>query len=253
MNDNWNEIKITVSVDDVETASNITNMVVTYGIYIEDYSNLEDETMEIAHIDLIEESLLQKDRTKAIIHVFISPEENPSESVSFIEERLDTCGIGYEIDTALCETKDWVNNWKKYFHPMPIGEKLLIRPIWRDDFDADGRKVLNIEPGLAFGTGSHPTTKLCLETLERYVNEEGIIEDDYRIEFFKEHLEYLYEGIKEGSNCFGFHSWTPIDCWSWCNAYKNRYGFISLDLETQKKTIKKSGKWICEVSKNNGF
>ncbi len=92
-----------------------------------------------------------------------------------------------------------------------------------------------------------------VEGEERYVNEEGIIEDDYRIEFFKEHLEYLYEGIKEGSNCFGFHSWTPIDCWSWCNAYKNRYGFISLDLETQKKTIKKSGKWICEVSKNNGF
>lgn len=177
MNDNWNEIKITVSVDDVETASNITNMVVPYGIYIEDYSNLEDETMEIAHIDLIEESLLQKDRTKAIIHVFIIPEENPSESVSFIEERLDACGIGYEIDTALCETKDWVNNWKKYFHPMPIGEKLLIRPIWRDDFDADGRKVLNIEPGLAFGTGSHPTTKLCLETLERYVNEESSVLD----------------------------------------------------------------------------
>lgn len=87
----------------------------------------------------------------------------------------------------------------------------------------------------------------------RYINNDGIIEDDYRIDFFKEHLEFLHKGIEEGSNCFGFHSWTPIDCWSWCNAYKNRYGYISVDLATQKKTIKKSGRWIKEVSDNNGF
>ncbi|MGL4990076.1 MAG: glycoside hydrolase family 1 protein [Sarcina sp.] len=87
----------------------------------------------------------------------------------------------------------------------------------------------------------------------RYINESGIVEDDYRIDFFKEHLEFLHKGIQEGSNCFGFHSWTPIDCWSWCNAYKNRYGYISVDLQTQKKTIKKSGRWIKEVSDNNGF
>ncbi len=88
---------------------------------------------------------------------------------------------------------------------------------------------------------------------ERYVNDEGVIEDDYRIDFFKEHLEYLHKGIKEGSRCFGYHTWTPIDCWSWTNAYKNRYGFIAFDLKTKNKTIKKSGRWIKEVSKNNGF
>ena len=90
-----------------------------------------------------------------------------------------------------------------------------------------------------------------VEGEEKYKDENGIIQDDYRIEFFKEHLAYLHKGIQEGSNCFGFHSWTPIDCWSWTNAYKNRYGFIALDLPTQKKTIKKSGRWIKEVSKNN--
>lgn len=92
-----------------------------------------------------------------------------------------------------------------------------------------------------------------VEGEEIYKNEEGVIEDNYRIEFFEEHLQYLHKGIQEGSNCFGFHSWTPIDCWSWSNAYKNRYGFIALDLETQVKTIKKSGKWIKEVAENNGF
>ena len=92
-----------------------------------------------------------------------------------------------------------------------------------------------------------------VEGEDRYKNEDGIIEDDYRIDFIKEHLEHLYSGIEEGSNCFGYHTWTPIDCWSWLNAYKNRYGYISVDLDTQKKTIKKSGRWIKEVTENNGF
>lgn len=167
--DSWTEISVKVNTADIDTAGDIANMVVPYGIYIEDYSALEEETMEIAHIDLIEESLLKKDRTKGIIHIYINPEENPMESVSFLKERLNASGIEHEITVSDCKVEDWQNNWKQYFHPMPIGEKLLIRPVWIDDYDADGRAVLDIEPGLAFGSGSHPTTRLCLETLERYV------------------------------------------------------------------------------------
>lgn len=175
--ESWAEISITVSTKDIDIAGNIANMVVPYGIYIEDYSTLEEETLQIAHIDLIEESLLQKDRSKGIIHVYVNPHENPLEAVSFITERLNSENIEHEIKIADCKTEDWVNNWKQYFHPMPIGEKLLIRPTWENDYDANGRKVLNIEPGLAFGTGSHPTTKLCLETLEKYINEDSTVLD----------------------------------------------------------------------------
>lgn len=175
--DDWTEISVTVSTKDIDSAGNIANMVVPYGIYIEDYSALEEETMEIAHIDLIEESLLQKDRSKAIIHVYVNPHENPAEAVSFIKERLDAEGIENEIKISDCKTEDWVNNWKQYFHPMPIGNKLLIRPTWEDEYDAGSRKVLHIEPGLAFGTGSHPTTKLCLETLEKYIKEDSTVLD----------------------------------------------------------------------------
>lgn len=88
---------------------------------------------------------------------------------------------------------------------------------------------------------------------ERFKNTEGMIEDDYRIDFVQEHLEWLHKGIEEGSNCFGYHMWTPIDCWSWLNSYKNRYGFISNNIHTQIKTIKKSGYWFKEVSKRNGL
>lgn len=176
-NEVWSEIKITVGTKDIEVAGNIANMVVPYGIYIEDYSDLENEVMEIAHIDLIEKSLLEADRSKGIIHVYVNPHENPIEAVSFIEERLKEQNIEYSIQIDDCATEDWVNNWKQYFHPMPIGEKLLIRPTWEDEYDAGGRKVLHIEPGLAFGTGSHPTTKLCLETLEKYIDENSTVLD----------------------------------------------------------------------------
>lgn len=175
--DNWTEIAITVSTADIDNAGNIANMVVPYGIYIEDYSALEEETLKIAHIDLIEQSLLEKDRTKGIIHVYVNPQENPLETVSFIKERLKSENISFEITIADCKTEDWVNNWKQYFHPMLIGKKLLIRPTWEDEYDPQGRTVLHIEPGLAFGTGSHPTTKLCLETLENYINENSTVLD----------------------------------------------------------------------------
>lgn len=167
----WTEVKISVNADDVDRAGDIASMVVPYGIYIEDYRELEKEAWEIAHIDLIDEDLLQKDRTKAIVHVYISPEENPQEAVAFLRERYSAEGIDSEIILNQCRNEDWENNWKQYFHPMPVGEKLLIRPTWEDEFDAGDRKVLNIEPGLAFGTGSHETTRLCLETLEKHIHE----------------------------------------------------------------------------------
>ena len=175
--DSWTEIAVTVDTKDIDTAGDIANMVVPYGIYIEDYSALEEETMQIAHIDLIEESLLEKDRTKGIIHVYINPEENPLESTSFIAERLNALGIKHEITISDCKVEDWQNNWKQYFHPMPIGKKLLIRPVWENNYDAGDRKVLDIEPGLAFGSGSHPTTQLCLETLENYITPDSTVLD----------------------------------------------------------------------------
>nr|WP_270787974.1 glycoside hydrolase family 1 protein [Enterococcus casseliflavus] len=93
-----------------------------------------------------------------------------------------------------------------------------------------------------------------VEGEERFVNADGVIEDDYRIEFVSDHLKYVHQAIQEGSNCVGYHMWTCMDNWSWTNAYKNRYGFISVDLANDaKRTVKKSGRWFKEVSDNNGF
>ena len=165
----WTEVTVAVNAADIDKAGDIAQMVVPYGIYIEDYSNLEQEAREIAHIDLIDEELLKKDRSKAFVHVYISPEENPAEAIAFLSERYNAEGIAHEISTASCAEEDWINNWKKYFHPIPVGEKLLIRPTWEEAGETGDRIVLHLEPGLAFGTGTHETTRLCLELLEKYV------------------------------------------------------------------------------------
>ncbi len=173
----WTEIKISLNAQDIDKAADIANMVVPYGIYIEDYTSLESEVQEIAHIDLIDEDLLQRDRSKAFIHIYLEPDVNPQEAIAFLSERYTAENIPHTIDTSLTLEEDWRNNWKKYFNPMPVGEKILIRPSWREDYDPQGRVVLNIDPGLAFGTGNHETTRLCLEAIERHLHQGDAVLD----------------------------------------------------------------------------
>ena len=161
VNADWTELQVTIPAADTDRAGDIAQMVVPYGIYIEDYSHLEEEAMEIAHIDLIDEDLLKKDRTKSIIHVYISPEENPAEAISFLKERFEAVGIENTITAANCAEEDWINNWKKYFKPFPVGKHLMIKPSWETLPEGTDRMVVEIDPSSSFGTGSHPTTRLC--------------------------------------------------------------------------------------------
>ena len=165
----WTEVCIRVPGEDTDRAAAIANMVVPYGIYIEDYSDLEIGAREIAHIDLIDEELLARDRTQTLIHLYISPEENPMEAVQFLKERFSAEQIPVEVVTDTVSEQDWANNWKKYFKPLPVGEKLLIRPTWETVENTEGRAVLSIDPGMAFGTGGHDTTRMVLEAIESVV------------------------------------------------------------------------------------
>lgn len=166
---NWTEIKIEVNSADIDKAGDIANVVVPYGIYIEDYTNLEQTVEDIAHIDLIDEDLLKKDRNKAYVHIYLEPDVSPAEAVAFLSERYDSEGIRHNIELLNCAEEDWRNNWKKYFSPLDVGTKLTIVPSWYENYDTRGRTALNIDPGLAFGTGGHETTRLCLEMCEKYM------------------------------------------------------------------------------------
>lgn len=92
-----------------------------------------------------------------------------------------------------------------------------------------------------------------VEGEEQFITPSGRVEDEYRIEFIREHLKWLHRALQEGCNCKGYHLWTFIDCWSWLNAYKNRYGLVRLNIADQSRVIKKSGYWFADVARQNGF
>ena len=163
----WTDISITVAKRDADTAEAIATMVANGGIYIEDYSDLEQQAWEIAHVDLIEQELLDKPRDVVIVHMYLAPDENPAEVLPLFEERLKNSGIPYQLNTTGVEQEDWQNAWKKYYHAMDIGNRLAVVPGW-EQYDTD-RIVITMDPGMAFGTGTHETTSLCLETLDAIV------------------------------------------------------------------------------------
>lgn len=173
----WTEITAKVPTDKTNEAAAIANMTVPYGIYIEDYTNLEADAEEIAHIDLIDEELVNKDRTHSVIHMYIAESDNAVEAVSYLRERFAACGIENEINCVLVDDTDWNENWKKYFKAFEVGERLAVCPSWEQYDNRENRTVISLDPGAAFGTGTHATTSLCLEVLENNVTESTTVLD----------------------------------------------------------------------------
>lgn len=165
-----------------------------------------------------------------------------------------------------------------YYHPYRVCARAsLPNPFapfmpeyYFDEYDMPGKKVNPYRGWEIYPKGLYDIAKniqenygniewlvtengMGVENETRFLNENGVIEDDYRIDFYKDHLRWLSKAIDEGANCIGYHVWTFIDCWSWLNAYKNRYGLVSYDLKTGKKTIKKSGTWFKTLAERHGF
>ena len=163
----WTEILVTVSKADAETAEAVATMVADGGLYIEDYSDLEAEVAEIAHVDLIEKDLLEKPRDTVILHLYLEPGRSPVELTDTLSERLGAAGVSFTLGQNTVKQEDWQNGWRKYYHPMEIGKRLAVVPSWQE-YETD-RVRLILDPGLAFGTGSHETTNLCLEALDGLV------------------------------------------------------------------------------------
>ncbi len=173
----WTEIVIQVPTAHTEQAAAIANMTVSHGIYIEDYSDLEAGAWEIAHIDLIDEDLLKNDRNHSLIHIYLSKEVNPTESVEYITERLTFLGIEHKVRQTDISEEEWENNWKQFFKCTEIGQRLCVRPCWEEYENKENRVILSIDPGAAFGTGTHATTSMCLELLEELITPQQTVLD----------------------------------------------------------------------------
>ena len=168
MSADWTELTFKVARTDLDTVSSIAEMCVSGGIYIEDYSDIDSYISDFKPDELVSEELLElaKDRENAIVHIYVSPEDDPSEALMFMTERLNAARVKYETGSETVREEDWANNWKQYFRLLPVGSRLWITPTWVDEPVPAGRTALHIDPGSSFGTGQHDTTRLCLAMLE---------------------------------------------------------------------------------------
>jgi len=174
------------------------------------------------------------------------PACQPGDKALIEEGVIDLLGINYYQprrvkcrDSAINKEAPFMPEWLFDYYEMP-GRKMNPYRGW--EIYEPG--IYDILTNLRINYGNPrcfiSENGMGVENEQRFI-QDGQINDQYRIDFVAGHLQWLHKGITEGSRCLGYHMWTFIDNWSWCNGYKNRYGFIQLDLATQQRTIKRSG------------
>lgn len=164
----YNELIINIKSEDGEKASAIASMLDIGGLYLEDYSDMMDCEL-VKQIGLVDEELLAKDKTQAILHVYLPENINTDEASVYLKERFSSENIEFLISYKSIDEEDYANSWKKYYKPLKIGKKIVVCPIWEDYTTGNGEVLMKIDPGMAFGTGTHETTSLCVEFLQETI------------------------------------------------------------------------------------
>ncbi|MBO5670204.1 MAG: 50S ribosomal protein L11 methyltransferase [Clostridia bacterium] len=165
----WYEVTVRAAQQDLETIQNIAMFLSVGGIYTEDYSDLEQQCEEITGMRLIDEELLAKDKTVGAVHIYLEPQTNVTEWVQDLKLRLDDNGVACEISHSTVAEEDWNESWKQYYKPTHVGEHFVIVPCWEEYEAQPDDVIIKMDPGMAFGTGTHESTQLCLSLLEKNV------------------------------------------------------------------------------------
>lgn len=162
----WTQIKTVCHPSDVESVCAVMSILDT-NLMIEDSSDIIE--FNPVYGELIDQKLLER-RDEAAVSLFISEERDAAEYQRFIADRFITLGKNYEIELTEIDEEDWADNWKQYYKPVKIGRTLVIVPEWEIySKDESDQIIIVMDPGMAFGTGTHESTQLCAELLERYI------------------------------------------------------------------------------------
>ena len=139
----------------------------------------EEEAAQFIDIPLATDESDRTSRIRCYAEIGDDADARVREIREAIEVYSDFVPLGeLKIETSETEDLDWINNWKQYFHSFRIGDDILIKPTWESDAEEkEGDLVIEIDPGTAFGTGSHETTWLCIESLREHVKENDVVLD----------------------------------------------------------------------------
>ncbi len=169
----WTQIKVTARLELLDQVTAVMNMISNY-LQIEDYSDIDLKT---CYGDLIDEAILNADKTVASVSVYLPADGGVSDTVSFLRERFSSLGMDCKITVSGVNEEDWANSWKAYYKPIRIGERIVIVPAWEKYEAAPEDIIIRMDPGMAFGTGTHETTRLVIRLLERYVSSNARVLD----------------------------------------------------------------------------
>ena len=172
--ENWIEITIHTTNKASEIVESILLDYGSTGVAIEDPTTLE-ENLHDDFGTIVELSPTDYPEVGVIVKGYINELNFDDETFNRFKDELEQLGkninIGefFKIETTTIQDSDWENSWKDYFDILNIGEKFVIVPTWREYENEEDKYVINIDPGMAFGTGGHETTSLCIKNLEKYV------------------------------------------------------------------------------------
>ena len=161
----WTQLCVHGTLSDRDTICAILCML-DENIVLEDYSDID---MKTVYADLIDEKILHADKNNITASIYVSEDKPLGEYISFLKDRFRIAHIDAQITCNGIKEEEWATAWRKYYHPTPIGNRLVIVPGWQTYTPKNTEITVQMDPGMAFGTGTHETTRLCGALLEQYV------------------------------------------------------------------------------------
>jgi len=173
----WMEVVIHTTTMGADIVSEMLMDVGAVGTMIEDRYDVTSSRKEDGMWDMIDEDVLAKMSEDVLVKAYFKDDMSAKETLLIAQEKLAGIAridMGFdmgslEIEHNAVREQDWAENWKKYYKPFRAGEHLVIKPSWESYEEKEGDLVLELDPGMAFGTGTHETTYMCMEQLEKYV------------------------------------------------------------------------------------
>lgn len=175
MDGKWIEIKIITKSEAIEPVSGIFYGLDVKGVAIEDPNDIFERKQDSLSWDFADTNIFEYGDRAAVVKGYFSLEENLDNIVLYIEEKLSELrefgvdvGEGKIVSTSVFE-QDWATAWKKYYKTTKLGNKIVIKPTWEKYEPKNNEIIIELDPGMAFGTGTHETTMMCIEALEKYI------------------------------------------------------------------------------------
>ncbi|WP_368254746.1 50S ribosomal protein L11 methyltransferase [Clostridium paraputrificum] len=183
MEGTWIEVRVITKSEALEPISGIFYGLDCKGVAIEDPEDILGREQGPLTWDFVDINVLEHKGKFAVVKGYFSEEDNIDEIIAYINKKVEEIkSLGIDVGEGKVEfekmyEEDWANNWKKYYKPSKVGEKIVVKPIWEEYEAKDEELVVELDPGMAFGTGEHETTRMCIQALEKYVQKDSTVFD----------------------------------------------------------------------------